>query len=414
MVQMRPKCAQFRLDGNYVWWPKDPSMPESNNLLRLPAADRLAGALADRIEKGEYLPGEWLPTERELAAEFRADRSTIRAALSSLADREMITRKPGHRSRVSARPDIEIGIKDPRQLSSSVQSLAVLSPQTPHYPASPAIQRGVLQVLINREAPYHLVVFDNGADTRSETVRRERHALDSIIKEGIRGVVLWHQGSVHTLPDIRRVQETGIPMVLVDRRDPALACDFVGIDNAAAAKEAVTYLLELGHQRIMHLTMEDPTSTVREREQGYRDAMMARGIRPAADWVYRMSNLTQLQPPVTSAADHFLSMAEPPTAIFVMNDLLAHALMSELQARGCQVPEQISIMGFDDMDRHALRPSPLTTVHQPFEQMGEKAVELLLTRLAEPKVAAPVLQHVLLATRLVIRSSCQPYPNNSR
>jgi len=268
----------------------------------------------------------------------------------------------------------------------------------------------VLQALKSREAPYHLVVFDNAADTRMETVRRERQALESIRNEGIRGVILWHQGSVHTIPDIAQVQESGIPIVLVDRRRPTLSCDFVGIDNIAAAKEAVTYLLDLGHRRIMHLTMEDPTVTVRDRMQGYMEAMISRGIRPTAEWIYRMSNLTHLQPPVTAAADHFLSLAELPTAIFVMNDLLAHAIMSEFESRGCKIPEQISIMGFDDMDRHSLRPSPLTTVHQPFEQMGEKAVELLLQRLADPDGAPQALQHVLLATRLVIRTSCRPHP----
>ena len=385
-------------------------MSDINNALRRPASERLANALANRIERGLYLSGEWLPTERELAAEFHADRSTIRTALSTLADRHLIVRKPGHRSMVIATPNNGLSNHTPRNLATSVQTLAVMSPQTPHYPASPAIQRGVLQALKSREAPYHLVVFDNAADTRMETVRRERQALESIRNEGIRGVILWHQGSVHTIPDIAQVQESGIPIVLVDRRRPTLSCDFVGIDNIAAAKEAVTYLLDLGHRRIMHLTMEDPTVTVRDRMQGYMEAMISRGIRPTAEWIYRMSNLTHLQPPVTAAADHFLSLAELPTAIFVMNDLLAHAIMSEFESRGCKIPEQISIMGFDDMDRHSLRPSPLTTVHQPFEQMGEKAVELLLQRLADPDGAPQALQHVLLATRLVIRTSCRPHP----
>ena len=383
-------------------------MHGSMNVPRLPAADRLAATLLERIERGQYSPGEWLPTERELAAEFRADRSTIRAALSSLAERQLIVRETGRRPRVADRSDETGDGEDNQETGVSLQTLAVLSPQTPHYPASPAIQRGALQVLIYKEAPYRLVVFDNCADTRAETVRRERQALQAIQNEGINGVVVWHQGSVHTLPDLRRLQASGIPMVLVDRRDPAFASDFVGIDNAAAAREAVIYLLDLGHRRIMHLTMDDPTMTVAEREQGYREAMVSRGIRPEPDWYVRMSNQTYLQPPVTTAVDHFLAMPEPPTAIFAMNDLLAHELMSELQRRGCHVPDQISVMGFDDMDRYAPRPSPLTTVHQPFEQMGEKAIELLLNRLSAPANLSNVYSHVLLPTRLVIRSSCRP------
>ena len=375
-------------------------MPQNDT--RLPAVERLAGALLNRIERGEYQAGEWLPTERTLAAEFRADRSTIRAALSSLAQKNLIVREPGRRSRVGIPP--ENGQSPPV----SLQTLALLSPQTPHYPATPALQHGALHVLRRTEAPYRLIVLDNSAETRSETYRREREALEVIRNEGIQGVIVWYQGGTETLPDVRRLQESGVPMVLVDRRDPAFACDFVGIDNVEAAREAVTYLLDLGHRRIGHLTMEGPTITVRDRERGYREALLSRGIQPLPESVLRIPNPVSLNPPVTGAADRFLSLAEPPTAVFVMNDLLAHAFLSDLEARGVSVPGQISVMGFDDIDRHASHPSPLTTVHQPFEQMGRKAMELLLERLASP-TSPHAFQHALLPTRLVIRSSCLPF-----
>ena len=225
---------------------------------------------------------------------------------------------------------------------------------------------------------------------------------------GIRGVILWHQGNTETLADVRRLQETGIPLVLVDRNSPALPGDFVGIDNADAADEAVRYLLEMGHRRIAHLTMEDDTVTVQERERGYREALSRYGIQPAPEWVVRMSHRESLQPPVTAAADHFLALPKPPTAVFAMNDLLAHAFLSELQERGVRVPEQMSVLGFDDVDRDGPRPSPLTTVHQPFEQMGRKAMELLSKRLAVPGEVPAAFQHILLPTRLVMRSSCAP------
>lgn len=382
-------------------------MQDTRNDLRLPASERLAASLLERIERGVYAPGEWLPTERELAVEFRADRSTIRRALSALAERRLIVREAGRRPRVAVR-DVPVS-HDRRAVGASLQTLAVMSPQTPHYPASPAIQRGALTTLTQKEAPYHLIVFDNQGETRPETVRRERLALEAIKTEGIRGAVVWHQGAWETLPDVRRIQEAGIPLVLVDRYDPALPCDFVGIDNMEAARDAVAHLLDLGHRRIAHLTMEGPTTTVREREIGYREAMQSRGIQPPPEWIFRMSHETRMQPPVNAAVDHFLSLPEPPTAVFVMNDLLAHSLMAELEAREINVPEQFSIMGFDDMDRDSPRPSPLTTVHQPFEQMGHKAVELLLSRLAEPPGASLAYRHVLLPTRLVIRSSCKPY-----
>lgn len=381
------------------------------NEARIPAAERIAAVLLTRIGQGKYLPGEWLPTERELAAEFRADRSTIRAALSLLAERRLILREPGCRSRVAA----EVSGTEHNSLNQSrhqppvsLQTLAILSPQTLNYPATPNIQWGAMHVLRQTEAPYRLVVLDNNGENRAETYRRERQGLEAIQSDGIQGAVIWQQGNLETLPDLIRLQQSGIPLVLIDRCQPNFVCDFVGIDNAEAAKEAVLYLMDLGHRRIGHLTMEDSILTVQDREQGYRAALLSRGILPLDEWVVRMSHRISLQPPVLEAVDYFLSLPEPPTAIFVMNDLLAHACLAALLARGVRVPEQISVMGFDDMDRNAAHPSPLSTVYQPFEQMGRKAMELLLARLAAPDHTPTIVRHVLLPTRLVIRSSCAP------
>lgn len=373
---------------------------------RQPAAERLAETLIGRIKRGEYAGGEWLPTERELAAEFRADRSTIRTAFSALAQKDLIVREPGRRSRVTSRAE---GTSSPGAgAMPQLRTLAVLSPQTPHYHASPAIQCGALYVLRQRESPYHLIVLDNDAKTRTETFRRERQALEAIRNGGMEGAIIWHQGAPETVGDLQALQQTGLPLVMVDRYCPEFASDFVGIDNVEAAKEAVNYLLDLGHTRIGHLTMRGDGLTVHGREQGYREALMARGIVPAPHWIFRMSDPTRLQPPVTAAADHFFSLPEPPTAVFAMNDLLAHSFLDECLARNVRVPEQISVMGFDDVDEHAPRLSPLTTVHQPFERMGQKAMELLLERLDAPAQTPIVLHHVLLPTRLVLRSSCLP------
>ncbi len=381
-------------------------MEISQDKTRQPAAERMAETLVGRIKRGEYAGGEWLPTERELAAEFRADRSTIRAAFSALAQQNLIVREPGRRSRVALRA---AGASfSGAEATPRLRTLAVLSPQTPHYHASPAIQCGALHVLRQRESPYHLIVLDNDAETRAETFRRERQALEAIRNGGMEGAIIWHQGAPETVSDVQALEQTGLPLVMVDRYCPEFASDFVGIDNVEAAKEAVNYLLDLGHTRIGHLTMRGDGLTVRGREQGYREALMARGIAPMPHWVFRMSDPTQLQPPVTAAADHFFSLPEPLTAIFAMNDLLAHSFLAECLARNIRVPEQISVMGFDDVDEYAPRLSPLTTVHQPFERMGQKAMELLLERLEALAPTPLVLHHVLLPTRLVIRSSCLP------
>jgi DNA-binding LacI/PurR family transcriptional regulator len=388
-------------------------MSETRSTPRLRTADRLARVLARRIENREYLPYEWLPTERELAAEFHADRTTIRTALKSLAEKQLIDRAPGHRSRVCVHAAAGNALSGPCGSTSSAQPLAVISPQSIFNPASPAIQRGVFKVLKDSETPYRLMVFDNSAKTLADVIQKERRALESIRNEGIRGAILWHQGGEHTIADIRRTQEAGTRLVLVDRRHPLLECDFVGVDKISAAKEAVAYLLKLGHTRIAHISLENPTCPAEECERGYKSALMAHGITSDRQLVYRLPNDMLLQPPGWPEADFLLSHAETPTAIFAINDMVAHMVTTAIEACGCKVPEDFSVMGFDDMDNQIPRPSSLTTVNQQFEQMGTKAVELLLSRLNTPASERHEILHVLLATSLVIRNSCRPHSDKT-
>lgn len=373
---------------------------------RLPVAMRIARVIQEKIARQEYQSGEWLPTEREFAREFNADRSTIRTAMEQLAEQQLIVREPGRRPWVNTRTG-QAGIRsEPPQQLSSLQTIAAIIPQPRNYPALSAIQRGILLSLRNKAAPYRLVAFDNQGDTWAQSVAQERAALDAVEHEGITGALLWPIGGEETFSALERLQQKGTPMVLLDRYPEDFACDFVGIDNRGAAREAVSYLLSQGHRRIAHLTSHDSILTVREREEGYCEALRSQGVEPSQDLILRVHDRDDLYPDVAPVVDHFLSLPEPPTALFVLKDLLAHAFIREAEARGIRIPEDISVIGFDDHDRYALQTPRLTTVHQPFETMGKTATELLLRRIARRSVAKLTHQHIFLPTPLVIRSTC--------
>lgn len=374
---------------------------------RVPASHRIARLLQEKIERQEYRQGEWLPTERELASEFGADRGTVRAALSHLAEMRLIERQPGRRPWVTVRSG-EAVVQDGLATSATtVQTIAAIIPQPPNYPALSLIQRGILRVLRKSDPPYRLIVFDNQGDVWSQSVALERHALEAIECDGIAGAILWQIGRQETLPEIARLQQKGVPLVLLDRFPEGVVCDFVGVDNRAAAGDAVRYLLQLGHRRIAHLTSVEALSTGQERVEGYEEALRSWGIEPSADLIYRLPYRDDLSPDMRPAVDHFLSLSEPPTAVFAMNDVLAHTFITEVESRGLRVPDDFSVIGFDDHDRHSLQPAILTTMHQPFERMGQRAAELLLQRLASPRISNVPYQHVLLPVPLVARSSCQ-------
>lgn len=374
---------------------------------RMPASQRIARLLQGKIEGREYREGEWMPTERELAREFSADRTTIRAALSHLADQRLIIREPGRRPRIPACTEEAVVSARPAARQIALQTIAAVIPQPINYPALSTIQRGVLRVLHQRRSPYRLIIFDNQGDAWSQSVALERHALDAIENEGISGAILWPIGGEETVTAIERIQRKGIPLVMLDRSSSQIPCDFVGLDNHAAARDAVSYLLELGHRRIAHLTSSETILTVREREEGYREALLAYGLQPSENLIFRLPERDDLYPNVGPAVDAFFASNERPTALFALKDVLAHAFVTTVEARGLRVPDDVSVVGFDDHDRHSLQPPVLTTVHQPFDRIGRRAAELLLQRLSAPQPSAVPYQHLMLPAPLVIRSTCR-------
>lgn len=382
------------------------TMDNISTLTRLSAAQRIARLLKEGIERQEYQPGEWLPTERELARQFNADRATIRTAIAQLAEQNLVVREAGRRpwvngpSRSSAPPPEE------RLPLKALKTIAAIIPQPPLYPALATIQRGILRELRQGKPEYRLIVFDNQGEIGTQSIALERQALEAVENDGITGVILWQLGGEETMPILRRLQAKGVSLVLLDRRPDDFSCDFVGIDNRSAAREAVSYLLKLGHRRIAHLTSAKGILTVREREEGYREALASYGIPIEEELIFRIEEQDDLTSDVKPVVERLLSLPEPPTALFVLKDLLAHAVLCDLRARGQAVPGKLSIVGFDDHDRYALQPPELTTVHQPFEDMGQHAARLLLRRLAGSTTPLPH-QHLLLPTPLVVRSTCQ-------
>ncbi len=361
---------------------------------------RILEALAERMAQGVYLPGARLPAERDLAAEFDLDRSAVRAALVELARTGQIVREPGCRPRVGpaagARP-----ASRPRPRSAS-RTIAVLLPQHASDHGSREIMRGIAHVLHSQEAPFRPLMFDLNLRTAPRGVL-EQQACAAVLDEDIAGAIVWPTLEPGSLDAWRGVQSAGRPVVFVDRCDDQFLCDFVGVDNYDAAKEATRFLLAQGHTRIVHLTRDLPASSVAQRIDGYRDALTEAGLPFSSERVWSLPTAA-FPSCLDEFVDRLLAQA-PPTAVFAVNDQIAHMLVTALEARGKRVPGDISVLGFDDDDQYSARPALLTTVRQPFERIGQRAAALLLRRLGP--APPPAFQHVLLPTVLVERSTCR-------
>jgi LacI family transcriptional regulator len=186
------------------------------------------------------------------------------------------------------------------------------------------------------------------------------------------------------------------PLHPLNERIPA-----VSAANSSGANQAVRHLLDLGHRRIGALMGPIDWLAPQERRDGYHAALASAGIMP--DPALEIAS-TFLVAGGVEAGGRLLDLAEPPTAIFAFNDELAVGAMQAARARGLRIPEDLSIVGFDDVEWTRYVTPQLTTVRQPLAEMGRMAVSLL-TRLVDNQ-SIEVL-HVELATRFIVRGSTQ-------
>lgn len=253
------------------------------------------------------------------------------------------------------------------------------------------LARGVEDVAYRNDYAVLLCNYDEDPD-------KERFYLDVMEQESVDGIILppVHEHDAAVV----RIAKTGLPVVCVDRAVAGIEIDTVAIDNRRGAFEAVSHLISRGHRRIGVISGPADSSTGRERLAGYHDAMAAARITPAQTLIrhgdYKQESGRRL-------AIDLLTLAKPPTALFVSNNLMTIGALEAISARQLKIPEQIAVLGFDDLPLAAVFNPPLTVVRQPAYDVGRSAAELLFNRLEDPTRATTKL---ILAPQLIVRASC--------
>lgn len=198
-----------------------------------------------------------------------------------------------------------------------------------------------------------------------------------------------------------RVLEAGTPTVVLHHYLADLPVSCVAIDNATAAERVVDYLVKLGHRDIATITGDLKTQAGLDRFDGFVKAMKARQL-PVKDAYLRFGDFGL--PSARAAAEALLELKDRPTAIFVGSDEMALEVINVVLAKRLRVPEDLSIVGFDDNPIAEHGRVPLTTVRQPLSEMGRMGLEVLLQQMTK-KRAAPT--KLLLPTELIERKSCR-------
>lgn len=230
--------------------------------------------------------------------------------------------------------------------------------------------------------------------------RRERDEVQSLIEHGIDGLMLVgeaHDPAVYELLARERIPYVNTWMYRTESPHPC-----IGIDNREAAAHVVRYLVNIGHRRIgMIAGITEANDRAADRVAGVKDAFSNLGLRITGGHLVESPYKI---PDGRRAMASLLETPKPPTAVICGNDVLALGALFECQARGINVPGEMSITGFDDLDiaRH-LNP-PLTTMRVPSQEMGRMAADYLLARLE----GRPAHTHTQLEVSLIVRGTTAP------
>ncbi|MGO4533418.1 LacI family DNA-binding transcriptional regulator [Leifsonia sp. 2MCAF36] len=242
-----------------------------------------------------------------------------------------------------------------------------------------------------REARYSVI----GVASVSADVGSIRGVVESLLRERVEAVVLIADDVAQL--DVVRTLEAGVPIIAVaagQHRGPLT----VSIDQYRGAREAVRHLVALGHRSIAHLAGPEVSPDAIERVRGWRDELAeARLVATElshGDWSAESGYRFGMQ-----------LAADSTTAVFVANDQMAIGLMAALRGRGLRIPEDISVVGFDDVPEAAYFVPPLTTVRQDFGSLGALTMQQVLIALEEPETGA---ESIPIPTRLVLRESTAP------
>jgi LacI family transcriptional regulator len=250
-------------------------------------------------------------------------------------------------------------------------------------PWSMSVLGGVDRYLRSRQ--YHLIVVTHATDDDEVPRVVRQRFVDAML------IVHERDAKLESF-----MKESGIPFVAVNA-GRAFDCDCVVPDNARGMKTAVDHLVRLGHSRIGFVGTPTPRHiSAHERAVGYAEAVSAHGLVALPGYSEHV--------PVAVRVRALLDAPAPPTALVCYNDEIAMEVIACLGGQGISVPGQVSVVGCDNLS-HAVQffSPPLTTLNMPFEQIGEKAAELLMERLANPE--APPRAVVVSNLDLVVRGS---------
>jgi LacI family transcriptional regulator len=242
------------------------------------------------------------------------------------------------------------------------------------------------------EQNYNLILCNTEGD-----VDRELLYVDVLCNRQVDGIIFVAVGD--QADSLQRVLCKNIPVVMIDRDLPGMEVDAVLTDNRLGGYQATQHLIDLGHRRIGCIAGSSSVTPSASRGEGYLAALSEHNL-PADPSLLIRGDFHPYSG--WSAARTMLALPVPPTAIFACNDLMAIGALRAITEAGLHVPEDVSLVGFDNIELATYTNPPLTTVAQPIHEAGQTAINFLLERIREPGLD---FRRAILPTGLIIRDS---------
>lgn len=342
--------------------------------------------IKDKISSGQLMVGEQIGSHQELAKEYGVSLITVKKALADLIRDGILFSRVGKGTYV-AQKSVSGDLFKQRLIGVVLNDLN-----------NPFFSLIVQSVEVKASENGYSILLS----TTSNHLEKEENQIHRFYQLGVNGLIIASRTHVfRASPTIRKLHRQNFPYVMVSYVEDK-DIYHVGSDHELGGFLATEHLIKCGHKKIGYIDGEEGNLLSELRKRGYQKALQQYGKSYNENFVFRLLTKWQDYQSGYEIGRKFCELSEKPNAIFAYKDLVALGFEQAVLDRGLKVPDDVSIVGFDNIERSRYAPVPLTTIHQPTDKIGELAFETLIKRINGNSTET----RIILKPELVIRKSC--------
>lgn len=336
---------------------------------------------------------------RELAKSLDLSVTTVSRVLNGKAELYRISKKTKERVLLAAKEHRYIPNKIARGLKTDkTETLGLIIPDIAN-PFFADIAKSI--EMEARSKGFSILLFDSNED-----IAVEKELFILLLGHKVEGIIIAPVGT--EFEHLVEIYETGLPLVIIDRYSPGINLPYITSDNYQGAYEAVNHFISMGHRRIACIQGIKNSQPNKERVAGYLDAMEKNNIQVDRSYIIGENFSTENGYKQTRI---LFSMEEPPTAIFALSNLISLGVIKAVNEMGLKIPDDVSLISYDEQPYSAFMETPLTTIEQKKSEIGQLAVHVIIKNI-EDKMYNSKPINMKLKTNLIVRSSVKNLGNS--